>query len=303
MKRITAVLLSLVLVLLLGASALASTGDITVWYGASNDGYMEQSLQRVMLLGNKIYCFMNGMSSDSLLLVYDRDNGTTSSYELKSLNDQNYGETEEEPEEPEEEAEETGEDEEPVLRVDVEYSGWTEASLWFAHEGEIYAALVTYAYNYDDNTSKLEGGEIRKLVISGDSAELTECDMPRLDWSSMTEGGESGYEYSRYARSCDSANGKLYILTNDDSGNDMLLIYDLSDGFCEERYLQNINTFGVCQDGNLLISQYDWNTAQGVMKIGFYDPESESMEYKAEFDLSSGSPGNIYYKAENNTFL
>lgn len=311
MKKITALFLSLIMVLAMCSAALASTGDKTVWYSASEEGYYSQSISKAMLVGNKVYVFLNG--NNETLLVYDRDTETTSTYTLNinMYEEIGYREPEDEPVDETGELEDLDEEntdnkdtaDEEEISAETVNNGWNEISLWFVYRDEVYAVITRSEYDYEENSSKIDGGEVRKLVINGETAELAECNLPKLDWSGMIESEDGGYEYTRYARysGCNSETDRLYILTNDNTGNDMLLIYDLTDGFYEEKYMQNVNSLFPCPDGTLLISQYDWTTPQGSMRIGFYDPDSESTEIKADFVLGSGSPQNIYYRADNNT--
>jgi hypothetical protein len=93
----------------------------------------------------------------------------------------------------------------------------------------------------------------------------------------------------------------LYTMSYDDSGNDVLCCFDLTDGTCTPRYLQNIASLAPGPDGQLLAAQYNWTGAEGEYIISLYDPDSESLQKVSSQSIYESTPQNLFYRAETDT--
>ncbi len=274
MKKILALVLVLMLTLGLSIGAQAAPGDVTVWYGSNNDGYQMGYLQTALLAGNRIWCVIQGSKNE--LMVYDRDSGEQKTYNM----------------------------EETLARLDAEREGadseggWTEVSVWFAWQDRVCAIVSFYSSNEEEGQSAV-GGAVYELTLEGNSAILKESSIPALDWECMLEQND-GWVNSRYIRSSFCMGDQLWTLSYDDSGNDVINSFDLTDGHSEEHFLQNLNSMAAGPDGKLLVTQYNWEGEEGSTIFSLFDPSSESMEVLANRPMTGASPQNLYYHAGNN---
>ena len=291
--------LSLMLLLGVCGSALAAENR-TLWYTVSDNGYISHFLQSALLAGNRVYCFLEG--SDQMMIVYDLDTGTSQEYDSSALFDRGGAsdeitlemgeEAEEEEDEEEEEAPETENGQADTYETE-------EAALWFSWRDELYA-VVSKRVSEPDGSSSMEGGIVRRLSLETGEPVLEETDLPRLDWSNLTD-DSSNWVYTRYTRTSFVMEDTLCALINDDSGNDILCLISLTDGSCETRYLRNVSSLAAGPDGQVLVTEYNWDGTDSEIILSLYDPDSESYQRISSRSLNDSSVGHLYYRAENDT--
>jgi len=277
-----AVLLALALLLGAAQSALASVGDTTIYYGMPEDGMSYYSVDTCMLAGNQVLYVIG-----SKLCVYDIASRQTTEYDASELVNMN-------PDMPETE---TGDGDEDEFETYID--SYRETVAWFAYQDELYAVVNVSTFGEDSRS--MEGGFVYRLELADGSARLVESDLPRLDWSGMIE-SYGDYMYSRYAQNAFASGSRLYAQTYDDDGNNVIEVFDLTTGRADEHYVQDLYQMAPAGDGKILTFQYNWSEETG--HIGLYDPASESLEIKADYEIDTityNLPRNLYYLAEKDT--
>ena len=163
MKRIISICLILAMICLSGA-AMASVGDKTL-ARVGDAVYSSQSLDKVYLVGRKVYMLIYG--SSSWMEVYDLDTQQTETYSLQAMQDRMNG---------------IGQD---ALSGENGEIMTESVACWFEYEDGLCAVVVRMK-NREDSSS-IEGAYVRKLTLQDGEGDLTEMEMAPLDWSQMTE--------------------------------------------------------------------------------------------------------------------
>ena len=112
------------------------------------------------------------------------------------------------------------------------------------------------------------------------------------------------YMYSRWAQNSFCSGDSLFVQTYDEDGNSVIMQFDLTTGRAAEHYIQDLNGMAPGADGQLLVTQYAWGDDEPV-HIGFYDPESQSVQPRADYPVDPNSysmPQSMCYRPENDTF-
>ncbi|MBR4442072.1 MAG: carbohydrate ABC transporter substrate-binding protein [Clostridia bacterium] len=279
MKKLIAMLLALALVLGMAPAALASEGDVTLFHADNNEGRGYDSVENCMLLNGRVY-YTVGYE----LCVYDIVTKTTETYDASEIVESAAMESE---------ADDEYDDEGNYIDI------YRETAAWFMHGDDIYAVVNIRAYS--DSGSTLDGGYVYRLELADGKAQLVESDLPRLNWSSMTE-DYGNYVYSRWAQNSFASGDSLYIQTYDDDGNNVLEVFDLTTGQNSERYIQDLYEMVPAGDGRLIVMQYNWS--EETAHFAFYDPASESLEPAADYPIDQTNynlPNGVCYRAENDT--
>ena len=288
MKRLFALILALALLAGMAPAALASTGDVTLYHANYEEGMGYYSVDNCILNGNQVYYY-----SGNKLYVYDIATQNTGEYDAQSIVELNPDPIDGEP---------SSEDE--IIREGEEpesYSStYTEITTWFVHGGDLYAILSNSTDT--ENGRSIDGGYVSRLTLSDGKATLDACDIPRLDWSGMIE--EYGeYRYNRWSQNAFCSGDSLFIQTYDDDGNGLVLQFDLTSGQAKEHYIQDLNGIAPAGDGRLLVCQYNWSGDEAA-HFGFYDPESESVEPRADYTVDPNDysmPQSLCYREANDT--
>lgn len=259
------------------APALASTGDRTVLQADNGDGYSTAYVQDLMVEGRKIYLYMTGSVPN--FRVYDMDTGETTVYDMTALQEK-LRDTEAE--------ENRTEDGDPAT-MDI--------AAWFDWNGEIYAILTRSSSR--NGFSQMEGGFVRRLVLSDGQMDLEACELPRLDWSEMLEDG-GDWTYSRYVSDHATVGDTLALSCFGDNGEMQLHLFNLQTGETEEREIQDLNDFTPGPDGKLLIARYKWSDTPEML-LELYDMERDEGEPFARYAVESGSIRAVAYREETDT--
>ena len=273
MKKITAILLTLSLTLGLCAFALASSGDATIWYSSSGNGYSDIYLENALISGNSVYCFFSG--SSPILRIMDLDTGSVRDLDMAPLNNSLY----------------------QAAEGDGDSFSYREIAIWFSWHDQIFAAVSTTSS--DQGERNVEGGTIYRLDLTGDQPALTESELPQLDWSLMLT-TESDGVYSRYVHRAFCVGDTLYALANDNTGTDSLVCFDLTDGSGTERFPRDISDLSPGPEGQLMFTRYNAE-GDGSFDLVVYDPVSESEELRANFPITEYYPQGFCYRAETDT--
>lgn len=268
MKRLICIVLAL---LCLTGAALASPGDRVLTRFDENMGYA--AIRSTFLVGRKVYMFTSGMNES--LMVYDLDTKETAQYSLQAMMDRMNGL----------QYTQSGE-------ADQENANITEQIVcWFEH-GEEILALVTRVRT-EESGGTIENATVRRLVLDGSEASVEATDLPALDWSSMTE-DYGTWTGSKYVSSGLCVGENLYLHTYDDSGNAVLVIYDLTTGTAQERYIPDLSNIGYGTEDRILLSQTRWGD-HALMTVSLYDGVTEEMDEIVRFDLEQVSPRIVTY--------
>ncbi len=294
MRRWIAGLMVCLLLTAACGAALAGKGDRAVAVLSTADSsYSNGSLTNVIRMDQKLYLFIEGLSSE--LRVLDLDSGETEHFDMQEMMDRMNGLSEnsseeaaerdaEEDEEDEEEDEDEDEDEEESsLRI-------SESVLcWFPWKGELYA--LTSRSLYGQNQNRVDGGHVKKVILQDGKADLAKEDTVKLDWEGMTFMYGS-YEENRQTSSSAADDKYLYLSTYDFDGNQAMEYFDLETGEMREQSIPNLSDIGSDGNGKLLVSQEIWGDhAEKV--ISRFDPETEELEELYRFNLDEGSVSNI----------
>ena len=284
MKRMLCALAALALMILTLGTAAAGAGDRTILMLGGADFFASGSLQNLIPAGGKYYLFISSLSDQ--LMVYDPDTGNAETWDLQDLEDRMLGST---PEAISARAEADAEEEEGTRQESI--------ACWFGRDDGIYALVVRS--RTQENSSQVEGAVIRRLKLSDGKADLEDCDFAKPDWSGMTETSGS-WESSRYIADAGCAGDRLYLMTYDDGGTQIMMICDLQTGEMEERILPDVDGFQVQEDGKLLTSG-DRFGEKAEKIYSLYDPETESQELVASFDLDEGNVSDVAWDPKTET--
>ncbi|MBQ6564709.1 MAG: carbohydrate ABC transporter substrate-binding protein [Clostridia bacterium] len=275
MKRIISICLILAMICLSGA-AMASVGDKTL-ARVGDAVYSSQSLDKVYLVGRKVYMLIYG--SSSWMEVYDLDTQQTETYSLQAMQDRMNG---------------IGQD---ALSGENGEIMTESVACWFEYEDGLCAVVVRMK-NREDSSS-IEGAYVRKLTLQDGEGDLTEMEMAPLDWSQMTENYGS-WEGSRYVNGCIALGQKLHLICYDDSGNEVLMLYDLAKGEAEERYIPDLSGIAYGTSDRILVTQTRWGE-KSFLIVSLYDSATEDMEELVRFDMDKVSPRNVTYDEKTGT--
>lgn len=269
MKRTLLCALTAVLCLSLCVPAFASTGDRILQRIQWKDGEMSRYIQNVSVTENGIYAvILNG--TDMEFLYFADYTAEPEQYVIKDFNTFDYN--------PIEllsakagvsiEDSETGDgDAEPQAR--------TQTVCWVGWNNAVYA--LQYREMLRDEGTEVEGGWLRKLVLKDGEARLEETDLPQLDWSLMVE--ENGSDQStRYVSSSLVSGNKLYCQSYDSNGEQVLIIFDLTDGSTDEIPMMNSPSLYSGPEGKLLLTRYEWAENESQVRISLLDPEAQEEE-------------------------
>ena len=287
MKKLIAMLLMAALLAGIAPAALASTGDVTIFYVQREDGMYYSGVNQCMLAGGKVFYF-----TDSSLFVYDIETQKTEEYDASAIT-----QMDEDAEYEEDVTEETEEDEND--EAGDEGGQFKEIVTWFVYRDEPYA--VVNVSSYSDTGRSIDGGYVYRLALADGAAQLVECDLPRLDWSGMIE-SYGDYMYSRWGQNGFASGDSLFVQTSDDDGNGIIEVFDLTTGQASERYVQDLSAIAPADAGRVLVMQYNWS--EETAHLGFYDPADESLEIKADYMVDQSNyalPQSLCYQPETGT--
>ena len=274
MKRLICIVLAL---MCLAGAALASPGDRVLTRFDENMAYA--AVRNTFLIGRRVYVFTMGMTEG--LTVFDLDTKETVQYSLQAMMDRMNG------------LQYTLNGE-----TDPENRNITEQIVcWFEQGGELFD-LVTRVRT-EEIGGRIENATIRRLVLNGTEGDLEATDRPELDWSSMTEDYGS-WTGSRYVSSSLCLGQNLYLHTYDDSGNTVLMIYDLTTGTSQERYLPDLSSIGYGTEDRVLLTQTRWGD-HSYMTVSLYDGVTEEMDELVRFDLEQLNPRTVVYDEKTDT--
>ncbi len=282
MKKMLALLLALMLTLGLAQTAFASTGDVTLFYADSSNGYYYGTDGGVYLAGEKVY-----YQTDNKMAVYDIATKETEYFDMTdSFDAQNF------------------EGVEPVVETaddGTEITNYPNVNnvMTFTYNDELYAVM---SFNtYSDNGNKVDGGHVYKTVCADGVVKYEKSDLPDLDWTDMIETYDT-YSYSRYVNSSFCTGDTLVGTTNDDNGNNLLIAFDLKTGKYTEHYIQDLNAAAPAGDGQVLITTYVWSENGSPVDFALYSLADESTVSKGEMTITDYSlPQNLYYNTETDT--
>ena len=281
-KKLLSVMLALVLALGLTQTALASTGDVTLFHADTSLGYYVGNDGGAYLVGDKVY-----YGSENKVAVYDIATKETEYFDTTDSYDiQNFGDFK-----PTTTTDESGEE-------ITTYPSVT-AAMTFAYGGALYKVLVFSTYT--DNGNSVDGGHVYKMVCADGVMKFEKSDLPDLDWTDMVDTYDT-YSYSRYINSAFCAGDTLIGVTNDDSGNNLLVTFDLKTGKYAEHYIQDLYAVAPAGDGQVLAMTYVWSESGSPAQFEIYNLADESTVSKGEIVISDYAlPQNLYYKAETDT--
>ena len=269
MKKAVCALIALMMLAVTGA-AMAGTGDQLVRILDSSADFSIGSIRNVVMSGGKLYIFVSGATES--LTVFDIASGGSAEYDMQEMTDRMNGLLSDES------AEDTAEE-------GSSGSGYESVNGWFAKDGEVYA-IVSRSYTSGEE-NLVDGGHVRKLVLSEGKADLEAEDTVLLDWSGMifTSGG---WTTSRYVNGVGANGDRVYVGCYDENGNYVIQVFDLTTGETREIAVSDATDFAVQPDGSLLLSTYEWGDEGGVRLICRFNPETEQSEELARFDLNEG---------------
>ncbi len=266
---------ALLFCVILSGSALTEGQNAVLWHAdteSGDTGYVNTYITDMLVCESKGYGFFTG--SEMQLLVFDPRSDTSEIMDMKDINSR--------------------------YNTIPEDGSREEISLWFTWRDQIYALISTWHLTEEEGEAvPPEGGLIRRLSLDSGKPELVDTDLARLDWEPMIEGDESWYGI-RSIRSSFCLGDTLFILSYDDSYNDLLLFYDLTSGRCEEQYMQNVSSIASGPEGKLLICRYIQED-EGGYELSLFDPSSASFESMARLPGTAGNIQALCYNAENNT--
>ncbi len=260
---------------MLGGTAVTEGQNAVLWHADSeagtDNGYLNHFITNMLVCESNVYGFFSG--SGMQLLLFDPESGSSEMLDMKDIESRYYNVPDDGP--------------------------WEEISVWFTWQDQIYAVTSSYNKQPGEEAARPEGGLIRRLSLDKGKAELSDTDLARLDWEPLIEGDETGY-HIRSIRSCFCLGDTLFILSYDDSYNDLLLLYNLTTGSCEEQYMQNISSVTAGPDGRLLLCRYSLED-EGGYELSLFDPASASSEKIARIPITAGYIQGLCYSAKNNT--
>ena len=249
-------------------SALASTGDRTLLRTDNKEGYMDQFVTQVLRTDAGIIVLLDG----------------------KEVGAQLYADLSGEPETFTRPAEET------PMETDEDSQIYTQTVGYFAWNGEVYA--LQFKMIYSGETSDVEGGFIKRVVLQDGVMTLEDSDLPQLDWEDMIEDygtWRSSRNLNKIMVSGDSLLGTSY----DMNGQMQLIRFDLTSGEMEELELpQEVSGVYAGPDDSLLVTQYEWGEETKIHLIRFSLTDEEQEEI-ASIPLGEGMFQGICYDPVN----
>ena len=257
MKKLIGWMLTLVLALTFLSPALAAEGDRSLIHLKSTDGYMTGYIENVFPLGEDIAVLYNG--AESAIHLYRAGSDAP---EIYSLNDEN----------------------EAFLPHGADESWQYDQNVaWFVLNQELYAVQTRTTVRGDQ--SEVEGGWIRRVTLKDGKVLMEDTDYPQLDWTNMVQ------DYGTWSETR-SMNTPLVIGNSliarswDNSGESVLLRFDLTSGFSDEIYVRDASEIYPGPDGSLLFLRYQWEDADSVYKLHLirFDPDTGSEEEVASVD-------------------
>ena len=282
-KRLGGLILTVLMIMAAMNGALASTGDRTLMQGNDGSGYVSNYVNNAIISGREIYLFTVGNGSG--ISVYNLDSGETADYDLQELQDRLSGMS--------------GEEEEAEQRVNEDGDAYTEEiACWFLRDGSLYAVL-NRAFRHGES-SEMEGGYIRKLVLADGKADLAEADdMPRLAWDEMIEqSGDSAY--SRWISSTASTGDWLAAVAYGDSGEMELHLFNLKTGEAETADVSAVDDVAAGPEGTLLLGRNSWGERSEVI-LEKYDIEEDETELLARIPMDGSNARSFAWDGETET--
>ena len=263
MRKILCSIMALMLIMSMLSTSLASSGDITIIRNSGDDDMtITPNIRTALLNGRDVYIFM-----DNDLLVYNIDDGSKTTYDNSRVYS-DYGEDGSDGADDEADGDDA-EPEEPDLSETIR---WRENLGMFLMDGELYA--VTVYHNNSDDASTVDGAYINHVVFKDDATELEATDYPQLDLSNILE-TYGDYESVRYIEKLCAAGNSLFVQTYDDGGNNVINVFDLSDGSCRELYIEDLMSFCVVDEKTLVVEQFNWSTPD-TLTMAYYDIEEDT---------------------------
>ena len=264
MKKLILWMLTAALCLTACAPAFAAAGDRTLAHLSSADGYMASYIANMFVTEEGVAAYLNGQ--DEKIVIY-REGGEPAEYLLEK---EAYSPVE---------AMAAAEDEQPVFS-DLQTMGW------FSWNGGLYA--VQYSNTYNGETSRIEGGFVKKAKLADGKVILEDCDIPQLEFDGMIEEYGQGYQSVRYLNKLMTAGSLLVGTTYDENGQPLLVTFDLTTGAAEEIPLQDTESIVPGPEGTLLMSRYEW-TDQLLVHFLRYDIAGQSEEELGTIALGDGT--------------
>jgi len=252
MKRFVSLVLTLVLCLTLAPQALAAGGNRALLHNApSAEGVLESYINGALETEEGIYVFLYGTKSK--VLFYAGGEGEPLEYEIPESN--------------------------VMPEVSEEGSYVYENSLgWFAWNGGVYQ-LFNRNISHGE-TSEVEGGLTKKLVLEDGKLNMAESDLPQLDWTDMIEDYGS-WKSSRYLSGLMVMGDRLMGISYDENGNSVLMIFDLTTGYSSSLEMQDSDMSGVAPFGenDLILIRYERGneTTARVIRLNLEDESEEEL--------------------------
>ena len=275
MKKLILWILTAALCLTACASALAAAGDRTLVHLSTVDGYMNAYISNVFLTEDGVAVYMNGM--ESKLVVY-REGEEPAEYLMEEDEITNV---------PDEDGEEGS-----------FISSYTQTLGWFTWQGNMYA--VQYRSTSEGENTTVEGGFVKKARLEDGRVKLEDCDIPQLDWTYMIEEWGPGQQSSRGLNRMTVTGGMLVGSSWDNSGSNVLEVFDLSTGRAEEIPMQDMDSIFPGTEGTLLMTRYEWSE-NPIEYIIRYDLAAQSEEILGSVQLTDGQVQGICLDEKNNT--
>lgn len=299
MKRILILILTAAM-LLMSVPAMAGQGDRTV-YHIEGAEYRNESIQSVFPGDNCIIALMNNDTGNNAR-VFPLDGGEPTDYVLyKYDNDYSlldwYGDRNDEadPEDAENSESGAGEENENAYQPEENFNTVT----YFGWNGNIYA--IQYTYQYSETGSTIDGGYIKKVKLADGQCTLEDTtDIPRLDWSEMTQ-DYGDWTDTRYLDRAVVIGNTLVGSSWDNNGNSSLEAFDLTTGFHHQIELDSEEASIYLGSDNVLVADIEWGNDATTYHVSRMDLEDGSEEALCEFTLKNEYINDMTADMDTNT--
>ena len=252
--------------------AFASVGDRTLKRIDTSNGYWSSTIQNVFTTEEGVY-ILSQEDYDLNILFYPDITAEPEIYTFKDYNSYESQATEENSE--------TGES----VQAGAYTVGWME---W---KGAIYA--LQYKQIFGEDSTDIEGGWLRRLVLKDGEASLEETDLPQLDWAPMIE-DYGNYRSTRYPYLIFTSDDMLYCACYTDNSEE-IVAFDLASGFAEEIELTEYPQIYPSTDGTILLTRTEWSATEAVTTLIMMDLKTRSEEVIGRFNSTNSSLQGAYY--------
>ena len=288
MKKMIALILA-AMMLLMCAPAMAGAGDKTIAHFDNNTYFRSEYIENVMTAAdNQLYAFIRQDNAE-LLRVYSLDSGESTDYIMKDYSANNessmldYYEIT---------------DEGIRFKEDAitEYNSddYYNTAAWFSWNGSIYTIQWKSEYDYENGSSTIDGGYVKKLKLEDGQAVLEDTtDIPRLDWTEMVQDYGDGWQDSKQLDGAIVIGNTLIGRSwNMMTGYPTLDSFDLTTGFHQEMELDE-NASVYVSSNSILASEEEYREDSVSYTIRKVDPADGSQEELLSFTLEG--EGNYMY--------